>query len=148
MLWFWLRIYPQRGGTHHVICERASSPQTSQQNRSHLMVSLIAQRFVKDMFLIKDEMNTYKKQKHKQGMPQEHSGCDLRHKNSKQNLCWERKIMMRLDRRTHVLTFRVRRCCNSHPKKLCYLSQWKHVQLCQHRLKPFSATYAELGQVS
>lgn len=39
--------------------------------------------FSEDMFLIKDGMNTCKKQKHKQRIPQGHSGCDL--KNKKQN---------------------------------------------------------------
>ena len=71
--------------------------------------------FSKDMFLIKDGMNTHKKQKtqtrktsrkfwlwFKKQQPK-------KKKNPKQNLCWERKVMMRLDRRAHVPLLRVRR---------------------------------------
>lgn len=37
---------------------------------------LLLRDFSEDMFLIKDGMNTHKKQKYKQGIPQGHSGCD------------------------------------------------------------------------
>ena len=61
MSWFWLRLYPQRVARTMSFVEGHSPLKPVGKTESRL--SLTTHWFSKDMFLIKDGMNTHKKQK-------------------------------------------------------------------------------------